>query len=147
PSVQALVWLQALAVLLYLNWGERRLSRLYFLAAWFFAALSTMAKGPAGILLPVVCALVYLVLVWWQPARGAPRTLVDGIQELFRMEVVSGILIMLVVALPWFVAMYSRHGQPFTDRLIFHDMYKRAFTHVHDTNEGDDVSFRFYVWQ
>ena len=30
---------------------------------------------------------------------------------------------------------------------IFHDMFKRAFTHVHDTNEGDDVSFRFYVWQ
>src|SRR5262249_29302514 len=28
-----------------------------------------------------------------------------------------------------------------------HDMFKRAFTHVHDTNEGDDVSFRFYVWQ
>ena len=26
-------------------------------------------------------------------------------------------------------------------------MFKRAFTHVHDTNEGDDVSFRFYVWQ
>jgi 4-amino-4-deoxy-L-arabinose transferase-like glycosyltransferase len=26
-------------------------------------------------------------------------------------------------------------------------MYKRAMTHVHDTNEGDDVSFRFYIWQ
>jgi 4-amino-4-deoxy-L-arabinose transferase-like glycosyltransferase len=56
-------------------------------------------------------------------------------------------LILLCVALPWFVAMYARHGQPFTDRLIFHDMFKRAFTHVHDTNEGDDVSFRYYVWQ
>jgi 4-amino-4-deoxy-L-arabinose transferase-like glycosyltransferase len=28
-------------------------------------------------------------------------------------------------------------------------MYKRAFDHVHDTNEasGDDTSFRYYVWQ
>jgi hypothetical protein len=26
-------------------------------------------------------------------------------------------------------------------------MYKRAFVHVHDTNTGDDVSFRYYVWQ
>ena len=26
-------------------------------------------------------------------------------------------------------------------------MYKRAFVHVHDTNAGDDVSFRYYVWQ
>ena len=59
----------------------------------------------------------------------------------------SGLLIILAVALPWYVAMYVRHGSPFTDRLIFHDMFKRAFTHVHDTNEGDDTSFRFYVWQ
>jgi len=43
--------------------------------------------------------------------------------------------------------MYMRHGAPFTDRLLFHDMYKRAFMHVHDTNTGDDVSFRYYVWQ
>jgi 4-amino-4-deoxy-L-arabinose transferase-like glycosyltransferase len=26
-------------------------------------------------------------------------------------------------------------------------MFNRAFSHVHDTNEGDDTSFRFYVWQ
>ena len=38
-------------------------------------------------------------------------------------------------------------AKPFTDRLLFHDMYKRAFVHVHDTNAGDDVSFRYYVWQ
>jgi 4-amino-4-deoxy-L-arabinose transferase-like glycosyltransferase len=43
--------------------------------------------------------------------------------------------------------MYMRHGAPFTDRLLFHDMYKRAFVHVHDTNTGDDVTFRYYVWQ
>ena len=59
-------------------------------------------------------------------------------------EVRGGIL---AVAIPWYVAMYVRHGSPFTDRLIFHDMFNRAFHHVHDTNEGDDTSFRFYVWQ
>jgi 4-amino-4-deoxy-L-arabinose transferase-like glycosyltransferase len=26
-------------------------------------------------------------------------------------------------------------------------MYKRAFVHVHDTNQGDDTSFAYYVWQ
>jgi hypothetical protein len=132
--VQALLWLQALAVLLYVNWGERRISRLCFLGAWFFAALSTMAKGPAGFGLPVLCALAYVIV-----SRRH--------KDLLRMEIVSGLIIFLVVAMPWFVAMYARHGQPFTDRLLFHDMYKRAFSHVHDTNEGDDVSFRYYVWQ
>lgn len=134
PALQAILWMQALGLVLYMSWGERRVQRLFFLAAWFFAALATMAKGPAGIGLPVLCALIYVVVArkW---------------RDLLRMEIVAGILILLCVAIPWFVAMYVRHGQPFTDRLIFHDMFKRAFTHVHDTNDGDDVGFRYYVWQ
>ncbi|HLM73676.1 MAG TPA: glycosyltransferase family 39 protein, partial [Polyangiaceae bacterium] len=134
PWLQGLVWVQAVGLLLYINWGERRMQRLFFLAAWFFAALATMAKGPAGFGLPILCALAYLL--------ASKR-----IKDLLRMEILSGLLILLCVAIPWFVAMYARHGQPFTDRLLFHDMFKRAFTHVHDTNEGDDVSFRYYVWQ
>jgi len=51
------------------------------------------------------------------------------------------------VALPWYCAMYMRHGPAFTDRLIFHDMWKRAMVHVHDTNAGVDVTFRYFVWQ
>ena len=134
PSLQAVLWIQALGLFLYTSWGERRSQRLWFIAAWLFAALSTMAKGPAGFGLPVLCALAYIVV------SGRAR-------DLLRMELTSGLLILLCVALPWFVAMYARHGQGFTDRLLFHDMFKRAFTHVHDTNEGDDVSFRYYVWQ
>ncbi len=134
PALQGLLWAQALGLFLYANWGERRLQRLYFIAAWLFVALSVMGKGPAGLLIPALAALLCLV--------------VSGrIKDLLRMEITSGILILLCVALPWFLAMYARHGQGFTDRLLFHDMFKRAFTHVHDTNEGDDVSFRFYVWQ
>jgi 4-amino-4-deoxy-L-arabinose transferase-like glycosyltransferase len=134
PALQAVLWAQAIGLFLYANWGERRLQRLYFIAAWLFAALSTMAKGPAGVGLPVLCALFALV------ATGRWK-------DILKMEITSGILVMLCVALPWFLAMYARHGQGFTDRLLFHDMFKRAFTHVHDTNEGDDVSFRYYLWQ
>jgi 4-amino-4-deoxy-L-arabinose transferase-like glycosyltransferase len=134
PALQAVLWAQAVGLFLYANWGERRLQRLYFIAAWLFAALSTMAKGPAGVGLPVLCALFALV------ATGRWK-------DILKMEITSGILVMLCVALPWFLAMYARHGQGFTDRLLFHDMFKRAFTHVHDTNEGDDVSFRYYLWQ
>jgi len=134
PFVQAIVWSVCLGVLLYLNWGERRIRRLYYLAAWYFAAVATMGKGPAGFGLPMLCAFAYVCTTkrW---------------KELLRFELLSGILIILCVALPWYVAMYVRHGSPFTDRLIFHDMFNRAFHHVHDTNEGDDTSFRFYIWQ
>jgi 4-amino-4-deoxy-L-arabinose transferase-like glycosyltransferase len=64
-----------------------------------------------------------------------------------RFELASGLCIVAIVAIPWWVAMYIRHGTPFSDELIFHDLVNRAFSHVHDTNEGDDTSFRFYVWQ
>jgi hypothetical protein len=145
PSLQALLWIGVMALVLYLSWGERRAKRLYYLAAWFFAAISTLGKGPAGVMLPALVALAYLA------ASGSGRDVMDRtvrmIDELVQFEIPAGVLMLLAVALPWYVAMYVRHGPPFTDRLIFHDMFNRAFSHVHDTNEGDDTSFRFYVWQ
>src|SRR5450432_2330245 len=134
PAFQGLAWAAVLGFALYLNWGERRAQRLYFMAAWYFAAIATMGKGPAGFGLPILVTFAYI---------AATRKW----EKLTSVEVVSGLLIILVVSMPWYFAMYFRHGQQFTDRLIFHDMYKRAMTHVHDTNEGDDVSFRFYIWQ
>ncbi len=134
PGLQGLLWGVALGALLYLNAGERRRQRLCYIGAFFFASLATLGKGPAGLLLPALCALIYVAVT------GRWR-------ELTRFEILSGLLLLLAVALPWYLAMYLRHGPPFVDRLIFHDMWKRALTHVHDTNEGDDVSFRFYLWQ
>ena len=134
PSLQAIVWSVGLGALLYLNWGERRVRRLYYIAAWFMAAVATMGKGPAGFGLPGLVGLAYVATTkrW---------------NELTKFEPISGTLILLVLVVPWYIAMYVRHGSPFTDRLLFHDMFNRAFHHVHDTNEGDDTSFRFYVWQ
>lgn len=134
PGLQAIVWGAVLGGVLYLNWGERRTRRLVYVAAWLCAAIATMAKGPAGFGLPIICAFAYVAT---KKRWG----------ELLRFELISGLLIILVVALPWYVAMYVRHGSPFTDRLIFHDMFNRAFSHVHDTNEGDDTGIRYYVWQ
>lgn len=134
PVLGALIWGGALGLLLFVNRGERRAQRLYFLAAWFFTALSALGKGAPGLVLPVVISLVGIC--------AARRY-----KELPRAELASLCLIFACICLPWYVQMYMRHGAPFTDRLLFHDMYKRAFVHVHDTNTGDDVSFRYYVWQ
>jgi|GEM_PF-283581 len=134
PGFQAIIWSIVLGGVLYLNWGERRVRRIVYVAAWLAAAIATMAKGPAGFGLPILCAIAYVATKkrW---------------SELLRFELVSGLLIILAVAIPWYVAMYIRHGSPFTDRLIFHDMFNRAFSHVHDTNEGDDTGIRYYIWQ
>ncbi len=134
PWHGALLWGALGGMLLWINRKERSRKHLAYIAAWFFVALSAMGKGAPGLVLPIAIVGAYI---------GATRKW----RELTRSQALSLLLLVAVVTLPWYVQMYMRHGQPFTDRLLFHDMYKRAFVHVHDTNVGDDVSFRFYVWQ
>jgi 4-amino-4-deoxy-L-arabinose transferase-like glycosyltransferase len=134
PVLQGLLWSAMIGFTLFLNWGERRVRRLFYIAAWYFAAVATMAKGPEGVGIPAVATLAWICTKrrW---------------SEFLRLEIVTGVVLWVALVFPWFVAMYVRHGSPFTDRLIFHDMFNRAVHHVHDTNEGDDTSIRFYLWQ
>jgi len=134
PLLSAVIWSAFLAVILLINYRERRKQRLYFLAAWIFIALSALAKELPGVIIAVavVGAWVFVTSRW------------DLVK---RLELPSALLIFIVVAVPWFLQMTVRHGSPFLERLLVHDMYKRAFVHVHDTNSGDDVSFRYYIWQ
>ena len=134
PLLGALLFGAALGYLLFINRGERRKKRLFYSAAWYFTALAALAKGAPGLVLPLVIALAVLV------ARR------DWL-ELTRVELASFCLMFAAVCLPWYVQEFMRHGEPFTDRLLFHDMYDRAFVHVHDTNTGTDVSLRYYIWQ
>jgi 4-amino-4-deoxy-L-arabinose transferase-like glycosyltransferase len=132
PWEQALVWTGLLTGIVIICWRERRVKRLLYVGAWLLAGLSTMAKGPAGIVLPAASVFAWIALTrrW---------------SELPRMALGVGPMILAVVVGPWFVAVLVRHGTPFTDELIFHDMFNRAFEHVHDTNSGADTSLVYYV--
>ncbi|HEU4412805.1 MAG TPA: glycosyltransferase family 39 protein [Polyangiaceae bacterium] len=134
PGLQGALWLLLAAALAREAARERRVRALCFLAAAGCAALATLAKGPAGLALPLACVAGYAA------ATGRLRALAGAGPRALALAFGA-------VALPWFLAAYARHGAPFVDRLFFHDMWKRALVHVHDTNEGEDVSFRYYVWQ
>ena len=134
PWLQALIWLLPVLLTLYLVWGERRSQRLYFLGGYLFIALSCLAKGPAGAAIPLLAIVGYFVAT-------------KRYRLFLQMELAAGILLLVAIVMPWFVAMVARHGHQFVDRLLIHDMLKRATEHVHDTNRTDDTSFRYYVWQ
>jgi 4-amino-4-deoxy-L-arabinose transferase-like glycosyltransferase len=134
PAMQALGWTVAIGIILWWKRRERRIARLAALGAWFFAAIATMAKGPGGLVIPMAAAFAYVVA-----SRDFKKFLV--------LEIPAGIGIIATLVLPWYGAMYARHGSPFTDQLVFQHMVQRATAHIHDTNDGDDVSFRYYVWQ
>jgi len=134
PAVTAVGFAVLTGLLLAVTRGERRRQRLAFLGAWLLVALSVLGKGAPGLVIPLFTIACFLV------ASGRLR-------DLGRLELAPLVLIVAVVVLPWFVQSYLRHGWPFLDRLLFHDMYKRAFVHVHDTNAGADTSLRYYVAQ
>jgi 4-amino-4-deoxy-L-arabinose transferase-like glycosyltransferase len=134
PGLMAVIWIACLVAFLWMNRGEERVQRWYFLGAWTFTALAALAKGAPGVVLPLLIVLV---------AVGAARRW----RDLTRLELAGFVLLLGCACMPWYVQMFARHGPPFTDQLLFHHMYKRAFVHVHDTNTGDNLSFRYYVWQ
>jgi 4-amino-4-deoxy-L-arabinose transferase-like glycosyltransferase len=134
PIHAALIWAVVCGAFLYVERKVTSKKRVYFLGSWYFLALSMLGKGAPGLVLPIVAALGFVAITrrW---------------KDLESMSLGSLVLVVACVGLPWYVQMFVRHGPPFIDRLIMHDMYKRAFVHVHDTNQGDDTSFRYYVWQ
>jgi 4-amino-4-deoxy-L-arabinose transferase-like glycosyltransferase len=132
PLAQAIWWFAGLALIVWMLRRERRLQQLYMFAFYGFCALAFMAKGIPGFALPGFVALVCLL------STGRFRMLFDG-----KLRVAAGSLVVLVLGMPWFVAMYIRHGNAFTDRLLVHDHLNRLTTGVH----GDNGSIQYFIWQ
>lgn len=134
PVLQAVAWAGfACVVLAWLRELERPREAWVGLA-FVSASVGTLAKGPAGF---VFLALAVLVLAVVQ-RRSAPA--------LVRATFVGG-MALAVLVLPWFCAMHLRHGRAFTDELVMRHMIGRTLEHLHDTNQGEDTSARYYLWQ
>lgn len=132
PAVQGLIWLVAFVAIVWMLRRERRAQSLYMFAFYFFCALSFMAKGIPGFALPGMVALFWLI------ASRRWDVLLTG-----QLRVARGILVVATVGLPWYVAMYLRHGQGFTDRLLVHDHINRLTAGVH----GDTGSVEYFFEQ
>jgi 4-amino-4-deoxy-L-arabinose transferase-like glycosyltransferase len=132
PVTQALIWLAGYLGILAMLRKERRAQPLYMFAFYLFCGLAFMAKGIPGFALPGMVALFFLI--------GTKRwdLLLSG-----RLRVGAGILTVVVVGLPWYVAMYIRHGPPFTNRLLIHDHINRLTAGVH----GDTGSIEYFIEQ
>jgi 4-amino-4-deoxy-L-arabinose transferase-like glycosyltransferase len=80
------------------------LEKRYYLF-YFFTGLAVVAKGPVGFLFPGAILFFYMI---------ATR----NFALLRTMKLPTGILLFLLVALPWYVAMYYIHGSVFLDTFI-----------------------------
>ena len=110
--------------------NERRVRRLYLLGAYLLIGLAVLAKVLPGIVLPCMVLFFYIVVTGrWGLLRN--------------LEIGRGLVIFAIVCLPWYLAMVFRHGEPFINRIIFHDVVNRAVVGVH----GDTGTVGYYMEQ
>src|SRR5450432_3702905 len=105
---------------------------IYLNIAATLCGLATLAKGIAGLGLPVIVFLAYLGFTWdWK--------------RLKRAQLGFGILLALltcaVVAVPWHHAMLVRHGKPFWDELYGDNHWRRLVVGRH----GDRGTFEYFL--
>jgi 4-amino-4-deoxy-L-arabinose transferase-like glycosyltransferase len=132
PFVQGILWLAVLTGLAMSLRKERRMRPLLMYTFYLFCAVGFMAKGLLGLAIPGAAALLYLIASrrWSLLASGELR-------------VATGALIVTAVSMPWYLAMYVRHGPSFTNRLLIHDHINRLASRVH----GDTGTVEYFLAQ
>jgi 4-amino-4-deoxy-L-arabinose transferase-like glycosyltransferase len=86
--------------------------RLWLVLMYVFIGLGILTKGPAAGILPAAVVLIYL---------AANRKL-GRVRE---MMLPTGILIVAAVVLPWYLAIYARHGWAYISMFLFKDNLSR----------------------
>jgi 4-amino-4-deoxy-L-arabinose transferase-like glycosyltransferase len=105
---------------------------LYLYIAAILCGLSILAKGLAGLGLPLIVFLAYLGFTWnWRRLRRA--------QLLY--GVVVSLVAIAVVAVPWHHAMIIRHGLAFWNELFGDNHWRRMVLGRH----GDRGTFEYFL--
>jgi len=110
-----------------------RMSQLYMLGCYFLLGISVLAKGPPGITVVAGVGAFHVICF------GRWRALYDGAFEIKR-----GLLLLIVVSLPWHVGMWLKEGPRFIDEYLFQHILNRAGDGSVDKSLG---TFEYYTSQ
>ncbi len=108
-------------------WGMRPLTsmrQIYMLWAYTLLGVSVLAKGPPGVAVFALVAAFHVILL------GKWRDLYEG-----GFEIKRGLLLMIVIFLPWHIGMYLKEGIRFIDEYLMTHILNRAAVGV-DNSPG-----------
>lgn len=89
-------------------------------------ALGFLTKGPVAILLPVLTVVIFLLILRdWRMMK--------------QLKIFHGLLIILAVNLPWFLAMYGLHHEEFLNHLLKVEVESRIF-------RKESYSLKYFLW-
>lgn len=108
---------------------DRWWRRYLLLSSYMLFAQSTYAKGLLGFLLPGAILVLYLAV--------SRQWKLFGVLDLGR-----GVPLFFVTVMPWYVAMFCRHGMPYYQRFFIHDHFNRVGAGVHQIDTG---TFEYFV--
>jgi 4-amino-4-deoxy-L-arabinose transferase-like glycosyltransferase len=105
-----------------LGFTGRRRQGIGFIGFYIFCALATLTKSPIGLLIPQAAVILFLLYQrqinflknWWVP---------------------TGVLLYLVLALPWYVYIYDQYGRAFIQEFFYNDHWRRLLAAEHRGND------------
>ena len=123
------VFNSAALVFFYLGYTKAEGTKQWYLLMYASMALAVLTKGPVGLLLPgLVMAIFIAVQRNWT--------------ELRKMSIPTGLVLFVVIAFPWYIAMYYVHGSEFIDTFFGVHNYLRATVSEHPQ---DNVIYYYFV--
>jgi 4-amino-4-deoxy-L-arabinose transferase-like glycosyltransferase len=133
PGVVVMIpYIAGFFAFLFLASRTRYKAPLYLYIAAILCGLATLAKGIAGLGLPVLVFLAYLLFTWNWKRLGRAQ---------LGYAVLIALLACAVVAIPWHHAMLVRHGKPFWDELYGDNHWRRLVVGRH----GDRGTFEYFL--
>ncbi len=131
-AVAMLPYVLGLVAFLWLTARTKYKAPFYLHIAAILCGIAMLAKGLAGLGLPVIVFLAYLLFTWnWKRLARA---------EILR-ALPLAILACALVAVPWHHAMLVRHGIPFWNELYGDNHWRRLVTGRH----GDRGGFEYFI--
>jgi len=111
PDIVLTFFISASLVAFYEGYHQK--SKKFYLLAFLFSGFATLTKGPVGLVLPGFIAVIYLIF---------RRDLIKTLKEI---PWFSGFLIYFAVVLPWYGAIFYKHGYEFfRDFIVFHNFHR-----------------------
>lgn len=112
----------------YLGYTDQAAAKRWYYLMYPCLGLAVLTKGPVGVMLP---GLIILIFLAWRKNWA----------ELRRLKLGVGILLLMLVALPWYGIMFLRHGQEFIHTFFGIHNYLRATVSEHPR----DNVFYYYL--